>query len=172
MMKTEMKYGLIIAAISAIWLILQDLVGLHDKYIQYQSMVSWLGFIITIGGLFFAIKTKRDKEFGGSIAYGQCIKTGLLTSLVSGFLSSIFTLIFFKFINPGFLTALLELQHQELLDKGLPSESVDAAMSMMEMMFSPAIMTIMGFVSALIGGLIISLILGAFLKKDPPPVEE
>lgn len=170
-MKTEMKYGLIIAAVSAIWLIVQDLIGLHDKYIQYQSMVSWLGLIIPIAGLFFAIKEKRDKEFEGSISYGQCIKTGLLTTIVNGFLGSIFGLLFFKFINPKFLTALLELQHQELLDKNLPPESVDAAMGMMEMMFSPAMMTIMGFFITLIGGLIVSLILGAILKKDPPPFE-
>lgn len=170
-MKTEMKYGVIIAAVSALWVIIQDLVGLHDKYIQYQNMVSWLGFIVPIVGLFLAIKEKRDKEFEGAIAYGQCIKTGLLTSVVSGFFGAIFQFVFTKFINPNFLSAMLELQRQAMLDKGLPPEAIDRAMGFMEFSFSPLFFTIMAFVGALIIGLIFSLIFGAFLKKDPPPIE-
>jgi uncharacterized membrane protein len=170
-MKTEMKYGVIIALISAVWVIAQDLVGLHDRYIEYQTTVGWLSFIIPIAGLFFAIKDKRDKEFEGVISYGRCLKTGMLTSVVSGTIGAVFQLIFLNFINPGFLGTMKDYQRQSMLDNGMPAEQVDMAIGMMEFTMSPVFFTIMAFVGAVVGGLLISLILGAFLKKDPPPVE-
>jgi len=165
--KTELKYGLIIALASAALLIIQDLAGLYNEHIQYLSSISWVGYIIPVIGLFFAIKEKRDKDPEGFISYGRCIGTGVLTSLVSGIIGAVVQYVFISFVNPGFTERLMDIQREQMLDNGLPPEQADAAMGMVQFMFSPLMMTLLAFTGAVIAGVVISLIIGAILKKVP-----
>ncbi len=167
-MKTELKYGVIIALASAVWLIAVDLAGLHDKYIEYLNTIMWLAYAIPIAGLFFAIKDKRDKDYKGYISYGQCVKSGIIISLIQGILGAIVQVVFILFINPNFSVAMTDYQRQQMLIKGVPEEQADIAINMMQFMFSPTMMAVFAFIGAIIGGLIITLILGAILKKEQP----
>lgn len=167
-MKTELKYGLIITLAGAAMLIIQDLAGLYGEHIQYLSAISWTGYIIPAVGLFLAIKEKRDKELAGSISYGKCISTGMLTSLISGILGTMVQFLFVSFVNPNFAEHLMDFQRQQMLDNGVPADQADVAMGMVQFMFSPLMMSVMAFVSAMVSGIIISLIAGAILKKAPP----
>lgn len=168
-MKTELKYGLIIALAGIALMIILDLAGFYDERIQHLNAVSWVSYIIPIIGLFFTIKEKRDKDLGGYISYGRCVGTGALTSLVSGIIGAVVQFVYFSFINPNFKEYLMDFQRQQMLENGLPAEQVDAAMGMMQFMLSPVMMTITAFIGAMIGAVIISLILGAILKKTTPP---
>ncbi|MGQ1784034.1 MULTISPECIES: DUF4199 domain-containing protein [unclassified Saccharicrinis] len=161
---TVYTYGLYLGIASIVFSLITFYSGmLGDKYFSY------LGFVITIAFVFLGLKYYKEKENGGFMKYGQGVGLGVLISLVGGVLSSAFTFVYFSFIDPAKHQELLAVIQEQQLQAGVPEAQLEQIEGVMSMMLSPMSLALMGVVGAVFGGLIISLIISAILKKDPEP---
>ncbi len=166
-----LRYGLIGGLILVAISLVGQVAGLADPTQPY-SAGSIINSILTYGTiiaiLVLAVKFHRDSNQNGFITFGQAFGLGVLAALVMGVISAIYSYVFFAFIDPGFLDQVVEMQKEQMLESGMSESEVDQAFNMMSAMFTPGAFAIIAVVGSLIFGAIVSLIVAAVMKKDPP----
>ena len=161
---TVYTYGLYLGIASILFSLIIFYGGmLGNKYFSY------LGFVITVIFIFMGLKRYKEKENDGVMKYGQGVGLGVLITLVGGFLSSAFTYVFYSFIDPAKHQELLSIVQEQQLQAGVPEAQLEQVEGVMSVMMSPISLALLGIMGAIFGGLIISLIISAILKKDPEP---
>ncbi|MBS2213434.1 DUF4199 domain-containing protein [Carboxylicivirga mesophila] len=164
--KSAMTYGLYMGLALVVYSLIIYLVGLTGN-----KAAGWVSYIIIIAMLAFAMMNFRDKVNGGYLRYGQGVGLGILTALYGGILSSIFTFILVKYIDPGVIEQIVNQAMEEAMAGGANEEALAMAEKMVRMFTSPIAMLLMGIVGSAFIGAIISLILAAIFKKEPPVFE-
>ena len=133
----------------------------QDSYIQYIS------YLVMIVLTFVFVKQWRDQYNGGYLSYGGAFGHGFLVILFGSIISAIYTYVFFSFIAPDALAAMIEEAEQGLYERGMSDQEIEVAMQWTGMMMKPWMMAIWVIVGGAIAGLIISAILSIFLKREP-----
>lgn len=167
-----MRYGLIWGLVGILISLVSNLMGWDNPVepnIVMSIVLSLVSLGVTVGFLVTAIKKHRDQNLGGFITLGQGFKVGFFTTLIYGLIASVFTFILLSFINPDMLAGVQELQIEQLEESGLSDEEIEQSMFFVNLFTGPTGMTILTFIGSLIWGAILSLIIGAVMKKDPPP---
>jgi prepilin signal peptidase PulO-like enzyme (type II secretory pathway) len=124
-----------------------------------------LSYVITIVVLTIAINNYK-KENNGFLSFKEGFSIGLIFIAIQSLLVSVYSYIYTKFIDTAFLENLKELQKVEMEKRGMSDDQIDQAMAISEWAFNPEISAVSGFVFNLFVGLIISLIVVAFMKKE------
>lgn len=168
MLKHSMNYGLIMGVGLVILSLLVYLVGV----VRPPFWVSLINYAIMIGVIVYGTKKYRDEVLGGGITYGQALGFGVMISLFASIIFAFYMLLNTKVIDPGFVDKMLELTEEELLNKGMPDEQIEAALSMSKKFMSPMFMTISTLFGTVFIGTLFSLITSIFLKKEKSPFEE
>ena len=91
----------------------------------------------------------------------------LRMALPAAFVVSVYTFIFLKYINSDMMEKAMEIQAQEMYNKGMSEEQIDQAMGMAKKMTSPAAVTVMSMFGSMIIFFIYALIASIFTKKVP-----
>jgi hypothetical protein len=145
-------------------ILMQTIFYLAD--IKSNSGLGYLSYLVLIGGLFLTIKIFRDQVSGGKLSYGRAVGYGVLVSLLSGIISSVFVFILYSYIDPNLIDKLLLEAEEAMIDQNLPEEQLDMAMEMNKKIFTPAFLSLMGILGQVFMGLVFSLVLAVFLKKE------
>ena len=127
-----------------------------------------LGFVsyaISIGGLLLAMRDYRTQN-GGFMRYGEGVSVGTLTAALSGLLSSLFYVFYTTVIDTGVTQRMLDQMRERSEDSGLTDEQIDQQMSVMELFQSPGLVFVVGVISAAITGLLLSLLIAAFMRRN------
>lgn len=164
--KSALTYGLYLGLASIVFtliLYLTEMLG--------NSALGWISFIISIAILSWAMINFRDKQNGGVLRYGQGVGLGTLSMFFGGILSSIFTFVLYNYIDPGIIDQLVNQALEEAMAKGTPEAQMEMVEKWTRMFMNPTAMLIMGIIGSPIIGAIISLILAAIFKKEPPVFE-
>lgn len=160
------RYGLIVGIISVIYSLLLNITELSFT----QKYLSWLSFIILVVGIYLA-HNHFKRENTGFMTYGQGLGIGTMLSGIVGLLSGIFTYIYVKFIDNGFMERMQEMQVEELEKRGMSDEQIEQALKMSEAMTSPEMLVVWAIVGTLIFGFLLSLVIAAITKHTRPEFE-
>lgn len=131
--------------------------------------LSWLGAFIPILFIVMGSIKVRDELFGGIISYSKVFITGMIITVAWSLGFAILAFLFCQFIEPNIITWHIQdtLVNMEQASQFLSEEMMEAAMEEIEKM--TLFDVIQGdFINKIIGGLIISLISSAFIKKNEP----
>jgi Na+/H+-dicarboxylate symporter len=174
-MKTCSLYGFISALAGAFITLVLYLLGLHSD----PAKVGMAGYIalavgLPVGILIIALGVKARREetpLTEDFGYGRALGAGVLISVVSSVLSTAFNLVYSNFINPRFPEVMVQAQLAKLEAKGMPPAQLDAAEKGVRMFMGAVPQAIFGILAGVVFGLILSLIIAAFLKRAPaePP---
>lgn len=167
-----MSTTLVYALIMAIGQIVLTLVGF---FLGYQTdkinQGTWFGFIPLVYALviyWLAIKAVRDEDAGKYLTYGKGVGTGVMIAVYSGLIGSIYAYIHFTFVNPNFADYLIEASRVKWAAANMGDAQMEGAEKFIRMFFKPVIQAVFGFILTMLTGLIISLIMAAILKRNPP----
>jgi magnesium-transporting ATPase (P-type) len=171
-MKTCALYGFISALAGAFLVLILYFAGFHSdpaKLGAAQAIGTIAGLAIVIVVIALGVKARREEvpaeeEFG----YGATLWAGMLISLVAAILSAIFTYAYHAFINPGFSEILIQDAMTKMEAKGVSGAQLDKIESFDRIIFSPAAMAAIALIMGFIIGVIISLVVAAFLKRPAP----
>ncbi len=165
------RYGLIGSGILVVVGLIMYLAGLSDPEKQ-QGAVGWINNLISavvmIWALHSAMKTHRDENLGGYMTYGRALGAGTATSLVMAAVTLVWTLLFFTLIAPEMVDQIKELQMAQMEQQGMTDEQIEQAMEMAGMITSPTGLAVMGALGTFVLGFVLSLIIAAFTRNNPP----
>ncbi|TSA32341.1 MAG: DUF4199 domain-containing protein [Porphyromonadaceae bacterium] len=165
-LRPAMTYGLIIALVVIIFAVLVWILGLEGaKWMQ------WINYAAYFGVLYFCLKNWRDHYNGGYIRYGQALSAGILFMFFASVIYAFYNVIYLKWIDPTAVGRMLDIMEEEYYKRGFTEEQVSAAMSFAAKLRGPG----MQFFSVIIGttfvGVILSLIVSIFIRKEGDPYQ-
>lgn len=167
-MGTKFTYALTMTIASAVFNLLLYFTGYQSEKLATGQHLQWLGFIIMFVILWLGIKAVREESPGKYLSYGKGVGTGVLISLYSGLMSAVYTFIHYKFVNTDFADYNMELVRAKWEQAGMGADQMEKAEGFARMFMGPVTMAIMTPIMAVLFGLILSLIISAFLKRPAP----
>ena len=156
-----LNYGVILGIASLLISLTLYSMGMH---LDPHWSISILSGALLIVLIIFGIKKFKETN-GGFLSWGQGVKVGVGIAIIAGLIGVIYNYIFMNFIEPDFMSQMMEIQNQKLIDQGQSEEQIEAINGMTEKLQGPGIMAAMGIISSAIGGFVVSAITSAIMKK-------
>jgi len=173
MFKLAMTYGIYIAAISIIISVVIWATSLIESLgLMGSAFIGIVQLVILVYLLIYFTKRYRNSLLSGKITFSQAFTFGILLVVLSSVVTSLYSYIFNKFIDPEYaqriITMIQDKTYQYMSSKGIPEDQIDSAMKKFEDKGIPTpIETLWSSLKfGLIGGAIMSLISSAIVKKN------
>ncbi len=160
--RVALKWGAICALASIILSTVINMTGMWKT--TGFSMLAFLPLIIFMVMAMKEFKTSNE-DF---MTFGEGFGLGMLLTAVSGVISSLWGILYTKFIDTTFMNQMKDFQIDNFEESGMGEEQIDAAMQMTEKFSSAPMMFVFGLLGTLFFGLIITLIVSAIMKKNKP----
>lgn len=122
--------------------------------------------------LYLLLKSYRDNSLHGQITYGQSVGAGVVIFVYYAIIMAIFTYILWAIIDPELVKKSLAMSEETMAKKGLPQASIDAGMAFSAKIMKPSVMSLMTIVISMFFGVIYSLIVSIFIRKEGNPLIE
>ncbi|KGO87634.1 membrane protein [Flavobacterium rivuli WB 3.3-2 = DSM 21788] len=151
----EIKWALVFTVMTFAWMFAEKQAGLHDIHIDKHPIYTNLIAIPAILIYVFALLNARKKYYGGTMTYGQGIKTGLIITAIVTVLSPLSQYITSTYITPHFFENAISYAVSKKFST-LPDAKA---------YFNLKSYIIQGLIGAPIMGVVTTLIVAAFTKK-------
>ena len=160
-----LRYGLLTGLVSVIFSFILFATSLD------QSPVRWLGVAIVVGGMLLAHRQFKQQN-GGFMGYGEGLGIGVLLSLVSGIISTLFSYVYITFIDPDYMNRVMETTRAKMEQQGNMSDAqIEQATAMVQKFSSGGWILLFGIIVSLVTGLLIALVVSAITKNPKPEFE-
>lgn len=153
--RIEIKWAIIFTIVVLLWMLLEKLVGLHDKYIDYHMYLTNLFAIPAIWMMVLALKDKKKNFYEGQMNYKQGLVTGILLSVFIALLSPLAQWITSYVITPEYFPNVIKRS----VELGYFNSIADA-----EAKFNYKNYAIQGTIGALIMGIVTTAIAMIFIR--------
>ena len=153
-----------------------SLVGIAFSLVLYfldLSLNKTAGYInipIQLILLYFLLKSYRDNFMHGQITYGQSVGAGVVIFVYYAIIMAIFTYILFAFIDPGLVKKSLAMSEEAMVKKGVAQDAIDKGMAFTAKIMKPGIMSVFTIFGSMFFGVIYTLIVSIFIKKEGNPL--
>ena len=108
----------------------------------------------------------RDRELDGVISYGQAVGFGVAVMFFVGIISALYSIIIFN-VDPSLIDQMKIAQEEDMLQKGMSEEQIEASMAITSVIMTPVGLSIMSLLGSVFIGTIVSLITSIFVKRQP-----
>lgn len=166
--RTQLNYGSAAGTLAFVFFVLYGYFGLNPI-----GNMSWFSSWIPVLFIILAIRKIRDTELEGYITYKKGLSIGILTSLVYASLFGMMIYIYGTFIDSSFLELYKNeaFDGMELMEKYLDDSTMDLMIKEIDSI-TIGRTAISDFQTKLVGGIICSLIIAGFLKRERPIFDE
>lgn len=165
--KANFTNGLILGLVSIVYSLVMYFLDLSLNKTQ-----GYIFILVMFVLVFYLLKSYRDNYRHGQITYGQSLGAGMVIFLYYSVIAAIFTYILFKFIDPGLTEKQLAMAEELMVKRGAPQAAIDAGMAMQRKIMKPEIMAPFSILGTMFYGLIVSLIVSIFIRKEGNPLIE
>lgn len=100
--KMEIKWAIIFSIVALLWMVVENLCGLHGTYIDYHLYLTNLFAIPAIWVMVLALKDKKTNYFKGQMSYQQGLIFGIILSAFIALLSPLTQWITSYLITPEY----------------------------------------------------------------------
>lgn len=162
-MKIAVKYGLMASAATILLhLIVHFTLGIDSPV---GKSILLLRFGVYILAVVLAI-LERKKEQNGFLTFGNGLGAGFMSILVAAVILFAYNYTYFKVINHDFIKKGYEQVEKGLEQQSIQGSQAEIASKIAKTMVSPGGLSGLMFAGTLFTGLVISLIVAAFLRKE------
>ncbi|MEY8848821.1 DUF4199 domain-containing protein [Psychroserpens sp. XS_ASV72] len=157
------SYGLYLALISIVVLVIMYVANIDKSW-----PLSIASALLSIAVFVYGIKAYK-KSNNGFLTLGQAIKVGLAIAVVGGVISAIYSYFHYEFIYPEFIEMQKEVAYNQMIEQNpnMTEEQINQAMDISGIFMNSAFFSLSSILGSLIFGLIVSLIAGLVMKKEP-----
>jgi hypothetical protein len=135
-----------------------------------NKTVTYINIPIQLVILFLLLKSYRDNYMHGQITYGQSVGAGVVIFVYFSIIMAVFTYILWAIIDPGLVSKSLAMSEEAMVKKGVPQAGIDAGMAFTAKIMKPSVMAIFSIFGSMIFGVIYSLLVSIFVKKEGNPL--
>ena len=157
------RYGVIFGAISIVYFLIFTLLEVDMS----SGFARWGTTLISIVIIFLAHKYFKDNG-DGFMAYGQGLGIAFWIALIASALSSVFTYIYIKFIDTGYIDMIRQKSIEQMEAQGQSEEQIEVAMKFVNMFTSAEALLGIGLIFGVIILMVVSLIITIFTQKPQP----
>lgn len=154
--KIEVKWAFIFIGSLLLWMLLERLVGLHDKHIDKHQYLTMLYSIVAIALYVLALLDKKKNFYKGLMTYKQGFITGLIITVIVTIFSPLTQWIISSVITPDYFKNVIQYS----VETGYHKSVADA-----EAQFNLRNYIIQSTVGALIMGIVTTAIVAIFTRK-------
>lgn len=159
--KNAANYGLILGLAIVIYTLILHFLGAGQN-----RFAGWATFVFTAVAVYVGTKSFRDKMQEGYISFGKALGSGMLIVVFASLIQSVFTYIFFAYLSPESMQDMFVAMEEAMLETGTPEDQIEMSVEMMKSFTSPMSLAITGIFTSAFVGLIISLVIAAFVKNE------
>lgn len=160
------RYGLLTGLVSVIITF-----GIYALQLEQNAAVRFLTMAVLVVGIVLAMRAFKAQN-AGFMSYGQGLGVGMAVSGVVGLLSAVFMYVYTTFVDPELMTRAMDKARADLEAKGTMSDAqIDQAIALSSKFTTGPFMVLFAVLGTLFIGLIISLIVAAFVKNPKPEFE-
>ena len=163
--RTALKWGVIIGIVYILFS-----TGIYVSGQIGNKNLSYIFYLIVGIGVYFSL-TDFKKESQGYISFSQGLGLGTMMSAIVGLISSFYSFVYTKFIDPSLNQQMLRVMEQNMEKQGTPDDQIEQAMEMSKMFMNPGVVFVFGVIFIVFIGFVLSLIISAIIKKDKPVFE-
>jgi amino acid transporter len=163
--KANLTNGLILGLVGIVYSLVVYFLNMY-----FNKAQGYIFMLVELVILFFLVKSYRDNFRHGMITYGEALGASVIICLYYAIIMAIFTYILYTVIDSGLLDKQLAMAEEMMQKKGLPQSAIDAGMSLQRKMMKPAFMAPFSILGNMFLGLIMSLIVAAFVRKEGNPL--
>lgn len=163
--KANLTNGFILGLIGVVYSLV-----IYFLDLSFSKAQAPIFLVIQIVVLFFLLKSYRDNYRHGQITFGQSVGAGVIMCLYYAVIMAVFTYILYTVIDTGLTAKQLAFTESKMVEKGLPQASIDAGMAIQEKIMKPAILAPLTIFGSMLWGVIISLLVSIFVKKEGNPL--
>ncbi|MBN2862285.1 MAG: DUF4199 domain-containing protein [Bacteroidales bacterium] len=163
--KATLNSGLILALIGIVYTLVMYFLDLSLNKVQ-----GYVFILVQLVVLFYLVKSYRDNYMHGIISFGQALGAGVVICLYYSIIIAVFTFILYKFIDPDLVDRTLAMTEELMLKRGLSQAQMDTAMGVQTKIMKPGFIAGMGIFGSMFQGLIMSLLIAAFVHKEGNPL--
>jgi len=163
----EVRNGILIAFGAFLWLLLENILGLHSKYIDLQDLFSWLIILIPLVGIYFTLKHKRDKLQQGSISFIESLRSSSILTATVSLASPLFVWLYVSAVNPSYLLFKQENALKIIRDSQIDVNTLLLREDAIKKSFETFSYLMSAFVFALAVCLTLSIVLSILIRKKP-----
>lgn len=163
--KANLTSGLILGLAGIVYSLVMYFLDLSLNQAQ-----GYIFLVIQIALLFYLVKLYRDNYMHGMITYGQALGAGVVICLYYSIIAAVFAYIMFTVIDTGLLDKQLAMVEEQMLKRGIPQAQVDAGMAVQRKIMIPEVMAPVSILGNMFFGLLMSLIIAAFVRKEGNPL--
>jgi hypothetical protein len=163
--KANLTNGLILALAGIAFSLL-----LYFLDLTLNKSAGYINIPIQIILLYLLLKSYRDNFLHGQITYGQSVGAGLVIFVYVAIIMAVYTYILWAFIDPGLVSKSMAMSEEAMVKKGVPQAAIDTGMSFTAKIMKPGIMAPLSIFGTMIAGLIYSLLVSIFIKKEGNPL--
>ena len=167
-MSTKFFYALVLTLATIVLQLLLYFTGFQTEKLATGQYLQYLGLVIMAVVLWLGIKAVREEKPDRTLTYGQGVGAGVTISLYAGLMGAVYTFIHFTFINTGFADSMIAVSREQWAARGLTQAQMEGAEAITRKMLQPGAQAILGVLFVVLIGLILSLIISAFLKGKAP----
>lgn len=139
--------------------------------LTFTPGASYAFLLIGIILLYFLIKSYRDNHLYGKITYGQSLGAGMIIFVYYGIIMAIFSYLLYTIIDPELTEKGLAAAEEQLRKSGrVPENMIETSMDMQRKFMKPGIMAGFSILGSLFTGLIMSLLVSIFTRKEGNPL--
>lgn len=166
MLPIALKWGLLTGLVS----ILYALFGFVTESFGNFLITLLVSLIISILAIVFALKDFRKKN-GGYMTYGQGLLLGVSTMVISSILSGLFVMLYTQFVDPTITEKMVDATLEQMSGFGIDDDTLEEQRDKILAENTPLNQLWGALKNGLFGGLILSLIISAIMKRNRPEFE-
>ena len=140
--------------------------GFHTTRMHIGQYSIWFIAIIPLVIIYMGLKKKRDLTPEGKISLNGGIKSGLMISLISAVIISMFLILYFGYINPQYTELGVAYYKEKLILSGKTSIEVTNELDSIKGMFSFINQLLFGVIGTIGLGLLVSVFVSLYFKKN------
>lgn len=119
----EIKWAIVFAIASLLWMEVEKITGLHDVHIDKHLIYSNLFAIVAIAIYIFALVDKKKHFFHGNMSWPQGFVSGVIISFIITLLSPLLQYLTFTYITPDFFANSIQ---NAVENSGMPLEKAES----------------------------------------------
>ncbi|MDD2764586.1 MAG: DUF4199 domain-containing protein [Opitutaceae bacterium] len=166
-MNTTFFYGLMLALSNIVLTLIGYFLGYQTEKMMQGKWFGVLPLVAMIAVMGLGIRAAREEAADKSLSYGKGVGTGALIALYGGLIGAIYTYVHLTFINPNFADYVIDMARQQWLAAGLGDSQMETAEKAIRLIYKPAMQAAFVTVFSPLFGLVMALVLSAFLKRKP-----
>lgn len=156
--KIELKWAVIFAGVSMLWMLLERLAGLHSEHIEEHPVYTNLFAIPAIAIYVLALLDKRKNYYHGYISYKKGLTTGMIMTVIITLFSPITQAVTTYLITPEFFPNAIAYT----VETGqMTREAAEAS-------FNFRNYVLIGLIGSFVMGMITTAVVALIVKKDKP----